>query len=175
MFFVDASHFVLAPYLGIVWCFARIFIKAPAGRQRFNVLGALNAVTSELTTVCNDTYITAQQVCQLIDKLVAQNATLPITLILDNARYQHCVLVKEHAARLGVELLYLPTYSPNLNLIERFWRYVKKECLYGKYYAAFKEFKEAISTCIEQAPIRHPEKLQSLLTLRFQEFESAKA
>ena len=41
MFFVDAAHFVLAPFLGFLWCFTRVFIKAPAGRQRFNVLAAV--------------------------------------------------------------------------------------------------------------------------------------
>ena len=166
--FVDASHFVLAPFLGIVWCFTRLFVKAPSGRQRFNVLGALNAITKELTTVCNDTYITAVQVCQLLDKLAAQNVGLPLTVVLDNARYQRCALVEEHARRLGIDLLFLPGYSPNLNLIERFWKYVKKDCLYSKYYPAFPEFKQAISTCIQQAPLQHKEELHSLLTLRFQ-------
>ena len=170
---MDASHFVLAPFLGIVWCFARLFIKAPSGRQRFNVLGALNAITKELTTICNDTYITSLQVCQLIDKLVAQNIGIPITLVLDNARYQRCALVEEHALRLGVELLFLPSYSPNLNLIERYWKYVKKKCLYGKYYSAFEAFKHAISTCINQAPTQHRTELHSLLTLRFQTFETS--
>ena len=51
IFFVDAAHFVLAPFLGYLWCFVRIFIKAPAGRQRFNVLGALDAITHELITI----------------------------------------------------------------------------------------------------------------------------
>lgn len=171
LFFVDASHFVLAPFLGVVWCFARLFIKAPCGRQRFNVLGALNATTKELTTVCNDTYITAQQVCQLLTKLAAQNVGLPITVVLDNARYQRCARVQEHAERLDIDLLFLPSYSPNLNLIERFWKYVKKDCLYSKYYAAFPEFKQAISTCIEQAPLQHKKELHSLLTLRFQTFD----
>ena len=60
VFFVDAAHFVLAPFLGILWSFKRLFIKAPSGRKRFNVLGALNAVTHELITVTNDTYINAQ-------------------------------------------------------------------------------------------------------------------
>ena len=50
VFFVDAAHFVLAPFLGFLWSLTRIFIKAPAGRKRFNVLGALNAVTHELIT-----------------------------------------------------------------------------------------------------------------------------
>jgi hypothetical protein len=51
VFFVDAAHFVLGAYLGVLWCFERLFIKSGSGRQRFNVLGALNAVTHELVTV----------------------------------------------------------------------------------------------------------------------------
>jgi transposase len=175
VFFVDASHFVLAPFLGIVWCFARLFVKAPSGRQRFNVLGALNAITKELVTVTNDTYITAAEVCQLLDKLAALNLGVPISVILDNARYQHCALVVEHARQLKIELLFLPGYSPNLNLIERFWKYVKKECLYSHYYPAFAEFKQAISTCIEQAAVKHETQLRSLLSLRFQVLEPSAA
>src|SRR5271163_1191911 len=113
VFFVDAAHFVLAPYLGMLWCFARQFIRAPAGRQRFNVLGALNAVTHELILVTNDAYINADSVCDLLRRIAAQGLTIPITLILDNARYQKCHIVLELAKSLGIELLYLPTYSPN--------------------------------------------------------------
>jgi transposase len=96
-----------------------LFVKSGAGRQRFNVLGALNAVTHELVTVTNDTYINAQSVCDLLYKLAALGLTIPITLVLDNARYQKCALVVELAQSLNIELLYLTTYSPNLNLIER--------------------------------------------------------
>ena len=92
---------------------------------------------------------------------------------LDNARYQRCALVEAHARLLSIDLLFLPSYSPNLNLIERFWKYVKKDCLYSKYYPAFTEFKQAISTCIEQAPIQHKKELHSLLTLRFQTFDQS--
>ena len=173
VFFVDAAHFVLAPFLGVVWCFARLFIKAPSGRQRFNVLGALNAITKELVTVTNTTYITAAEVCQLLQQLAALHLDVPVTVVLDNARYQHCTLVQEQARQLGIELLFLPSYAPNLNLIERFWKYVKKRCLYGRYYPAFAEFKQAISACIQQAPVQHRDELQSLLTLRFQSFEEA--
>src|SRR5271168_4173754 len=91
VFFVDAAHFVLAPYLGMLWCFARQFIRAPAGRQRFNVLGALNAVTHELILVTNDAYINADSVCDLLRRIAAQGLTIPITLILDNARYQNVI------------------------------------------------------------------------------------
>ena len=171
VYFVDAAHFVLAPFLGIVWCFARLFIKAPSGRQRFNVLGALHAITKEVVTVTNDTYITSQQVCQLLTQLAALNPHVPVSIVLDNARYQHCRLVLEHARELQIELLFLPSYSPNLNLIERFWKYVKKDCLYSKYYADFAAFKLAISTCIGQAREKNQAKLESLLSLRFQVFQ----
>ena len=59
---------------------------------------------------------------------------VPITIVLDDARYQRCALVQSVAQRLGIELLFSPAYSPNLNLIERFWKFVKKQCLYSKYY-----------------------------------------
>ena len=49
-----------------------------------------------------------------------------LTIVLDNARYQRCALVQSLAQSLGIELLFLPAYSPNLNLIERFWKFVKK-------------------------------------------------
>ena len=151
MFFVDAAHFVSAPFLAYLWCFVRCFIKAPAGRQRFNVLGALNAVTHELITVTNDAYINATSVCELLGKIAQANVGVPISLILENARYQKCAVVREVAESLKIELVYLPSYSPNLNLIERFWKFIKKEALYSKYYADFGAFSKAISDCISLA------------------------
>ena len=173
VFFVDAAHFVLAPFLGMLWCFTRVFIRAPSRRQRFNVLGALNAVTHELITVTNDTYITSTSVCELLMKLARLNLTVPITLVLDNARYQRCTLVQTLARALNIELLYLPAYSPNLNLIERLWKFIKKACLYSTYYATFSDFKHAISLCLAQTHTRHKSELDSLLTLRFQTFKES--
>ncbi len=171
VFFVDAAHFVMGAFLGFLWCFERVFIKSPSGRKRFNVLGALNAITHEVVTVTNDTYINAESVCQLLGKLAALGLSVPITLVLDNARYQKCKLVQELADSLGIELLYLPSYSPNLNLIERLWKFVKKKCLSSKYYPEFSLFKTAIATCIEEAHWKHKKELDSLLTLRFQTFD----
>jgi transposase len=173
VFFVDAAHFVLAPFLGFLWSLARVFVQAPAGRQRFNVLGALNAITHELITVTNDTYITAKDVCELLHRLAALNLSVPITLFLDNARYQKCALVMSIAADLHIELCYLPTYSPNLNLIERLWKFVKKQCLYSKYCADFATFKAAIVECLSQTHTTHKAALDTLLNLRFQLFEKA--
>lgn len=171
VFFTDAAHFVFAPFLGVLWSFARIFIKAPAGRQRFNVLGALNAITHELILITNDTYINAQSVCALLSKIALLNIQVPITLVLDNARYQKCKIVATLADKLNIELLFLPPYSPNLNLIERLWKFVKKEVLYSKYYSNFSGFKRAISDCLNQTHTAHKKKLDSLLTLKFQSFK----
>lgn len=167
---MDAAHFVFAPFLGIVWCCQRLFVKAPSGRQRLNVLAALNAISHELFTVENLTYITAETVCELLRLLAGAPQGVPISVILDNARYQRCALVQAVAQELGIELLYLPTYSPNLNLIERFWRFIKKQCLYSKYYPDSASFQQAILTCIQQASTKHKGELKRLLTLRFQTF-----
>lgn len=171
--FVDAAHFVLAPFLGFLWSVVRVFIQAPAGRQRFNVLGALNATTHELLTMTNDSYITAETVCALLEKIAKRYVGIPITLFLDNARYQRCALVVEKAKRLNIELCFLPAYSPNLNLIERVWKFVKKKCLYSQYYAEFPAFQAAISKCLNETMTTHQSDLDSLLTLRFQLFEKA--
>jgi transposase len=154
-----------------LWCFARHFIRAPAGRQRFNVLGALNAITHELIMVTNDTYINASSVCELLRLIAALRLAVPISLILDNARYQKCDLVRDLARSLGIELLYLPAYSPNLNLIERLWKFVKKKCLYSIYYKDFTVFKQAISTGLGPTHTIHKKALDSLLSLRFQTFK----
>jgi transposase len=105
-----------------------------------------------------------------LHKIAALGLTIPITLVLDNARYQKCALVRELAQSLNIELLYLTTYSPNLNLIERLWRFVKKQCLYSIYYADFDAFKAAISSCLEECHTTYKQELDSLLTLRFQSF-----
>jgi transposase len=173
VFFVDASHFVLAPFLGYLWCFTRLFLKAPSGRQRLNILGALNAITHELITITNETYIDAQSVCDLLWKTARLNLTMPVTFILDNARYQKCAVVKNLAAQLHIELIFLPPYSPNLNLIERLWKFVKKQCLYSKYYSEFTKFKNAIMDCLQKTHSQHKKELASLLTLNFQSFNKS--
>jgi transposase len=87
-----------------------------------------------------------------------------VPVILDNARYQRCALVQTVAQTLGIEWRYLPTYAPHLHLIERFWKFVKKQCLYSTYYPDSASFQQAIMACIEQAPISAKEELEKWLT-----------
>ena len=175
VYFVDAAHFVLGSFIGCLWCIARIFIPTSSGRSRYNVLGAINAVTHQLITVCNETYINACSVCELLNEIRAMvGDTIPITLVLDNARYQRCTLVAELAVKLNIELLFLPSYSPNLNLIERLWKWVKKDCLNCKYYESFDKFKDAINqSLLKVSQSDRNEEMDSLLALNFQLFDSA--
>jgi transposase len=136
------------------------------------VLGALNAVTQHLITVTNETYINAECVCELLHKIAALGLQIPITIILDNTRYQRCARVIAVAAALQIELLFLPPYSPNLNLIERVWRFIKKQCLYAKYYEGFAEFKHAIETCLSETDGVHKKELTTLCSLKFQSFKN---
>jgi transposase len=173
VYFVDASHFVFATFLGVVWCWARLCFRAASGRKRYNVLAALNAVSHQLIRVSNHSYINALSVCDLL-RAVAE-ACVPgvaITSVLDNARYQKCAVVTALAKGLGIELLYLPGYSPNLNLIERVWKFVKAECLRSTYYASYEDFHAAIQLCLDDLPTKHKAAMDSLLTHNFQTFEN---
>src|SRR3990172_801146 len=93
--------------------------------------------------------------------------------VLDNARYQRCTTVKNLATQLNIELIFLPPYSPNLNLIERLWKFVKKQCLYSKYYSEFTKFKNSIMDCLQKTHSQYKQELVSLLTLNFQTFNKS--
>jgi DDE superfamily endonuclease len=171
VFFVDAAHFVYGTFLCCLWCVTRIFVRAASGRQRFNVLGAWNAVTRQLLAVTNTTVVNTDTMCELLRKIAAENLIGPITIVLDNARYQRNKVVQGLAAELGIRLLYLPSYSPNLNLIERLWGFAKRQSVYGKYHVNFASFRAAIEATLASLSTTHAPKLKTLMTLTFQEFD----
>jgi transposase len=172
VFFVDAAHFVYGTFLCCLWSFTRIYVRAASGRQRFNVLGAWNAVTRELVSVTNTTVVNKETMCDLLRKIAGLGLSGPITLVLDNARYQRNAVVQALAADLGIELLYLPSYSPNLNLIERLWKFVKRRALYGRYHPTFDAFRAAVEETLAGLGTTYANQLASLMTLNFQKFEN---
>jgi transposase len=170
--FVDAAHFVYGTYLCCLWSILRVFVRAASGRQRFNVLGAWDAVARTLVTVTNTTVVNTDTMCELLRAVAARGLVGPVTLVLDNARYQRNDVVKGRAKELGIELLFLPSYSPNLNLIERLWRFAKRTAVYGKYHPTFADFRAAVQAVVDGTTTTHADGLASLMTLNFQEFEN---
>lgn len=175
LFFTDAAHFVLGPYLCSLWTFVRLFIKAPAGRQRLNILGAADAVTKQVEFMANTTYINAVVIADFLRQIASKYKDLPIFIVLDNARYQHCKFITDLAKELNITLLFLPSYSPNLNIIERLWKFIKREVLYAGYYEKFNLFEQSILEALHKVnhDKSYKERIHQLLSLNFQTFENS--
>jgi len=171
LFFVDAAHFVMGSFLCCIWSLVRMMIRGASGRQRYSVLGAWNAATNTLVSITTDATVNAETMCALLRKIAGLGLSGPIRLVLDNARYQHCALVMDLAKSLNIDLLFLPSYSPNLNLIERLWKFVKKSVLYGRHYNTFADFRQAIDDCLDKTATEHRRDLERLMSHNFQTFE----
>ena len=171
LFFVDASHFVMGcDFLGYVYGKVRHLVRTCSGRKRYNVLGALNFITKNLVTVTNDTYITATQVCELLRKAAGEYVGKPIYMVMDNASYQKCRVVWDLADELGIHLVYIPSYSPNLNLIERLWKFVKGK-LRTKYYEDFYVFREKIDSITDSTDKENKTAVDRLISDKVQLFD----
>ena len=109
--------------------------------------------------------------CELLRTIAAESLVGPVTVVLDNARYQRNKVVQGLASELSVTLLDLPSDSPNLNLIERLWGFARRTSVYGKYHPNFAAFRAAIEATLTGVPTTHADTLKSLMTLRFQTFE----
>lgn len=175
LLFCDAAHFTLSAFLCMIWSQVKVYLKTSHGRNRINVLGAVNAMTKEVTTLINTSYITSQTVVEFMQQLKCRYAQKNITLVLDNARYQRCNFVMKTAVELNITLLFLPPYSPNLNIIERLWKFTKKQVLYAKYYDNADNFHLSIKDFFFNINNKYQSELKNLMTLKFQSFDSRKS
>lgn len=172
LLFLDASHFVMGcDFLSYFYGKVRRFVKTWSGRKRYNVLGAMDFLTKKVHTVVNDSYITATEVCNMLKKLRAEYTDKSLHIVLDNARYQKCKIVQELAKNLQIYLEYIPPYSPNLNLIERLWKFVKGK-LRTKYYDDFSSFCEKIDSIIDSTIQTNKEKIEKLIGEKVQLFDN---
>lgn len=141
-------------------------LKSNTGRERININGALNPETFEVISRQDDT-INAQSTIELLKKIENYyNKASKITIICDNARYYKSKLVQEYLKTSKIDLKFLPPYSPNLNLIERFWKFFHKKVTYNQYYEKFSDFKKAVNDFFDSIPSFYGE-LKSLLTQNF--------
>jgi transposase len=172
---VDGVHPTHNPVLGYSWAARgqRPQVWSNTARQRLNILGAYNSLDQDYVGFESTDNINAQSLIQLISQLETHQPQGRIILICDNARYNHARLVREHlqASASRVEILFLPPYSPNWNLIERLWGFMKDRLL-RDYYPTFAAFQLAIVHFLAHLD-DYADELRSLMTENFQILNSA--
>lgn len=170
--FMDATHPQHNPVVASGWIKRGqdFQILTNTGRKRLNINGAMDLDGFRLTMRYDDT-VNADSTLKLFAQIeAAYPEAAKITVICDNARYYRSKQVKAYLKTSRIELMFLPPYAPNLNLIERFWRYFKKNILYDHYYDTFEKFKKACTDFFENLE-EHQASLHSLLTENFQIIE----
>jgi transposase len=168
IYFADATHpqHNSIPAYGWIKTGQEKDLKANCGRQRLNINGAINLETREPTVRFYAT-INAQSAMDLFARLEARHPQAKVIyVIVDNARYYRSRVLKQALKGTKIKLIFLPPYSPNLNLIERFWKFFKKKVLNNRYYETFAEFEQACKSFFRQWKTYLPE-LQTLLTENF--------
>lgn len=169
LYFMDATHPThnTMPAYGWIKKGLRKTIKTNSGRQRLNINGAINIRNLDFQYHLEDT-INAAATIALFKRLETANPLADkVYVVLDNARYHHSKEVKEYLQNSKVKPLYLPAYSPNLNLIERLWKFFNKRVLYNRYYEHFEQLKNAATDFLGNLK-QYAANLKTLLTEKFQ-------
>lgn len=174
--FSDAAHFVYGKFDAYVWTRQACYAPSGHGRYRINVYSTYDAVTRTISSMYNEGYVDADFMFDYLSWL--RQTRYPdeqraLHLVMDNARYQHCAMIKQKARELNIVLEFLPAYSPNLNLVERLWKYLKGE-LAHQYCATKEEFEQQVVSLLnELGQKKHRKKLKSLLTFKFQKYKKS--
>jgi transposase len=169
IYFMDATHPHHNPALGYGWIKRGEEREIPSntGRKRLNINGAIELERLE-PVVRFDATIDSTSTIALFEQIEQANSQAQrIYVICDNAGYYRSQAVQHFLESSKIELIFLPSYSPNLNLIERFWKFFKKQVLYNKYYDTFSKFRKACEQFF-QSSHTYADQLRSLLTENFQ-------
>jgi transposase len=144
-------------------------LRSNCGRKRVNINGSVNINSLEITTDFSKT-TNDRSVLRLFWKLEKKHPDAKeIHVIFDNASYHKSKWLRKQLEGSKIRLHYLPGYSPNLNVIERLWKFFKKKILYNKYYEKFDDF---LSACkgLFWCKKKFRDELRTLLTENFQTF-----
>jgi transposase len=168
VYFMDAVHPQHNPVIAYGWIKRgqAQAVRSNTGRQRLNINGAINLEQLEPVVRYDDT-IDATSTITLLTQLEQRHpAATAIHVICDNARYYRAKAVRAYLQTARTKLVFLPAYAPNLNLIERFWKFFKKQVLYNRYFETFNDFKAACEAFFGN-PSQYRSQLRSLLTVNF--------
>lgn len=170
LYFLDASHPEHQSKLDFGWIYkgSNKAILTTATQKRVHIFGALSYPAKELIFTEADT-INSQAVIAILEKIKFQHKPGQIiNFVLDNARYQKSTVIKDYiAANPNIKLHYLPAYSPNLNLIERIWKFMHKKVTNNHYYEHFENFKYHVLSFLRNIQ-NYKSELDSLITFKFQ-------
>jgi len=141
-------------------------IQTNTGNQRVNINGAYN-IEDQRVVIEEAETINAQSTVALLKKMLKEQPLGTLYLVLDNARYYRSQIIKEFQKNNPrIELVFLPAYSPNLNVIERLWKLFKKKTTYNTYYEKFAVFKKACLDFFRNIE-KYSDELQTLMTDNF--------
>lgn len=168
VYFGDATHPLHNSQLSYGWIKKgkekEIFTNS--GRNRVNLFGAIDIESMDIITRSYKT-INQYSVCDFMKALRAKNQDdEKLYLILDRGPSNRALSVRQLAIELNIKIIFLPAYSPNLNPIERLWKFFKKKVLYNHYYEKFKDFKSACTLFFRGIRKYHSD-LETLVTDNF--------
>lgn len=169
VYFGDSTHPMLNPVLSAGWVKKGedAFVKTNSGRQRVNINGAIDILSKDVITRSCET-VNQGSIRELLRAIRRKNPTEKhLYLVLDNARYNHSKSVRGLAKEIGIKILYLPPYSPNLNPIERLWKFMKKKMIANRQYETIDEFRQALSEFFRGIR-KYRSELETLITDNFQ-------
>lgn len=144
-----------------------ITIKSNTGRRRINILGALDIEDFSVTTILTEETCNSERIVEFLQKIKEKYPDKKIVIILDNARYNYAIITRAFAEENNIKLLFLPPYAPNLNLIERLWKFTKKHLVNNTYYEDFTQFVNTTESFFYNLD-EYRQELSSLFTQKFQ-------
>ena len=169
IYFMDGVHPMhnSQPAYGWIKKGKEMVIKANTGRQRINLNGAYN-LEDHTVVIQEAEMINSQSTVSLMMEMLRKQPLGLIYVIADNARYYRSQMVQQFVkSNKRIRLLFLPPYSPNLNVIERLWKFFKKKTLYNTYYEKFAVFRKYCLDFFKHIR-KYKAELQTLMTDNFQ-------
>jgi len=169
--FGDGMHLIHQNISGLCWGDPKDppILKTNTGRQRLNILGAYNPDSHSFVHLTGEENCNAERVIEYFDVILKAYRRAPaIVLTLDNASYFKAEIVTtwlEDHPKLKLE--FLPPYAPNLNLIERFWRFVKEHLVKNTYYKKYKTFRAKVFQLLNHVD-EHTNELETLMVEKFE-------
>jgi transposase len=144
-----------------------ITLKSNTGRKRINILGALDIEDFSVTTTLTEETCDSERIVEFLRKIKEKYPERKIVVILDNARYNYALATRAFAEKNNILLLFLPPYAPNLNLIERLWKFTKKHLVNNTYHEDYTQFVNATDSFFNNLG-EYNQELSNLFTQKFQ-------